>query len=105
MEQLPLIDREQELKTAVKVFRAINHPLRKNMLKLLAERQEATVTEIYVALRIEQSVASQHLKILREVKAVETTRMGKEIHYKPNYLKLTRLERIVFEIVSEIISD
>jgi DNA-binding transcriptional ArsR family regulator len=85
-----------------KVFRAIDHPLRRKILKLLEEKEPIKVTDIYVNLRIEQSVASQHLKILRESKIVETERKGKSILYKPNYNNLTKLEKIVTEIVTEI---
>ena len=102
MQPLPLIDKEPEMKKMGKVFRAINHPLRKKILKLLEEKQPIKVTDIYVNLRIEQSVASQHLKILRESKIVETERKGKSILYKPNYNNLTKLEKIVTETVAEI---
>ena len=94
MAPLPLIDKEPEIKKMRKVFRAIDHPLRKKILKLL-EKQPVKVTDIYVNLRIEQSVASQHLKILRESKIVETERKGKLILYKPNYNSLAKLEKIV----------
>ena len=104
MPQLPLIDKE-EIKKASTLFRAINHPLRKQILKLLDEKQQATVTEIYVGLGLEQSVASQHLKILRKAGIVETQRKGRAILYKPNYDNLTKLEKIVSEIVSDFISD
>ena len=102
MPPLPLIDKEPEIKKVGKVFRAIDHPLRKKILKLLEEKQPVKVTDIYVNLRIEQSVASQHLKILRESRIVETERRGKSILYKPNYNNLTKLDKIVSEIVSEI---
>lgn len=101
MKSLSLIDKGMEINKAAKVIRAINHPLRKRILKLLFERSQAIVTEIYVYLRIEQSVASQHLKILRQEKIVETKRDGKATIYKLNYHTLTKLERIVTEIVTE----
>jgi len=103
MPPLPLIDKEPGIKKVGKVFRAIDHPLRKKILRLLEEKQPVKVTDVYVNLRIEQSVASQHLKILRESKIVETERKGKSILYKPNYNNLTKLEKIVFEIVTEIV--
>ena len=105
MSRLPLIDKEEEIDKAIKVFRAIHHPLRKEILKLLDEKQQARVTEIYVDLGLEQSVASAHLKILREAKIVETERKGQEILYIPSYNNLTKLERIVSEIVTEVVSD
>jgi len=105
MQTLLLLDNEPDIKKVGKVFRAIDHPLRKKILKLLEEKQPAKVTDIYVNLRIEQSVASQHLKILRECKIVETERKGRSILYKPNYNTLTKLEKIVSQIVTEIVSD
>jgi len=42
------------------------------------------VTDIYVKLRIEQSVASQHLAILRNEGFVSTEREGKTIWYSIN---------------------
>lgn len=105
MVPLHLIDNEPEIKKAEKVFHAIDHPLRKRILKLLHEKQQLRVTEIYVNLRIEQSVASFHLKILRQAKIVETERRGKSIIYKPNYDHLYKLEKIIYEINTEIVSD
>ena len=62
------------------VYRAINHKLRRQILEQLQPGPK-TVTEIYVGLRLEQSVASQHLGILRKAKLVATARTGKHINY------------------------
>src|SRR6186713_242859 len=72
------------LKKAAGVLRAVNHKLRQSMIKLLEENGKMTVTEIYVKLRLEQSVASQHLAILRQAGVVKTTRDGKFIYYSVN---------------------
>ena len=62
--------------------RALNHPLRQKMLSLVKDnRNRMNVTDIYVKLRIEQSVASQHLAILRNQGLVSTEREGKTIWY------------------------
>lgn len=103
--QLPLIEKHHEIKQAIKVFKAIDHPVRKKILKLLDKKREIRVTDIYVLLNIEQSLASQHLRILREVKIVESKRVGQSIVYAPNYRTLSRLEKIVSEIVTKVISD
>jgi DNA-binding transcriptional ArsR family regulator len=50
-----------QLKKAALILRAINHKLRQQILKLIHQNGKMTVTEIYVKLRLEQSVASQHL--------------------------------------------
>ena len=104
MTQLLLIDKEPEIKKVEQVFHAITHPLRKRILQLLEEKQQVRVTDIYVYLRIEQSVASFHLRILRDAKFVVTERKGKSIFYKPNYANLTKLEKIVDEVISDIVT-
>jgi DNA-binding transcriptional ArsR family regulator len=68
-------------KKAAMILRALNHKLRQQIVKLIDEHQKMTVTEIYVKLRLEQSVASQHLAILRRAGIVVTTREGKFIFY------------------------
>jgi len=59
------------------------------------------VTDIYVKLRLEQSVASQHLAILRRANIVITDRDGKFIHYKLNYEKLTDVSKFVADLVKK----
>ena len=76
------------LRKAVLALRAVNHRLRQEMIEFLQEREQTTVTDIYVKLRIEQSVASQHLAILRRAEIVDTTRDGKFIYYSLNDDKL-----------------
>lgn len=100
---LQLLDKVPEIKTAEKIFRAIDHPLRKRILRLLETKKETTVTDIFVQLRIEQSVASHHLKILRESRIVETERHGKSVFYKPNFDNILKLEKIMSEIAAEFV--
>ena len=100
MPPLPLINNQEEIKKAGNVFRALAHPLRKRMLQLLEEKEQANVTQIYAELKLEQSVASQHLKILRDANLVETQRQGKLIVYKVNYNHLSKVEKIVGELLS-----
>src|ERR1700710_128824 len=69
------------LKKGSLILRALNHKLRQQIIRLLDESKKLTVTEIYVQLRLEQSVASQHLAILRRAGIVKTQRDGKFIYY------------------------
>ena len=62
------------MKKAMLILRALNHKLRQQIVKLLDERRKMTVTEIYIELRLEQSVTSQHLAILRRANLVNATR-------------------------------
>ena len=62
------------LKKGARVLRAFNHPLRQNMLKLLHNNTQMKVGDIYKKLKIDQSVASAHLGILRQA------RLGRQAH-------------------------
>jgi DNA-binding transcriptional ArsR family regulator len=84
-----------ELKKAVNVLRALNHKLRHQIMKLIDDHKNTTVTEIYTKLKIEQSVASQHLAILRDSKVVTTQRDGKFIHYSVNKDRLVEISKLV----------
>ncbi|MBU3743045.1 MAG: helix-turn-helix transcriptional regulator [Sediminibacterium sp.] len=86
-------------KKAALILRSINHKLRQQIIKLLDETQKMTVTEIYVKLRLEQSVASQHLAILRRAGIVTTTRDGKFIYYSVNYQRLAEVVSFVETLV------
>src|SRR6266496_3628209 len=87
------------VKKAALVLRAINHKLRQQILKLIDESGRMTVTEIYVKLRLEQSVASQHLAILRKAGFVKTERDGKFIYYSVNNERLEELNKFVHDLV------
>lgn len=78
------------------IFRALNHKLRQEILKYIEKNTKSSVTDIYIELRLDQSVASQHLAILRRAGLLTPTREGKFIYYK---LNASRLEMINIMIV------
>lgn len=86
-------------KKAALVLRAINHKLRQQILKLIDEQEKITVTELYQKLKLEQSVASQHLAILRKAGFVKTSRTGKFIYYSVNARRLEELNQFVNELL------
>ncbi len=88
------------LKKAALVLRALNHKLRQQILTLIETEKKITVTEIYVRLRLEQSVASQHLAILRRAGIVTTQRDGKFIYYTVNYKRIDEINGVVDQLVS-----
>lgn len=87
------------VKKASLILRAFNHKLRQQILKLIDTQEKVTVTEIYVKLRIEQSVASQHLAILRKAEFVKTERDGKFIYYTVNTDRMKDLNRFVSDLL------
>lgn len=88
------------LKKAALVLRALNHKLRQQILHLIETEKKITVTEIYVKMRLEQSVASQHLAILRKAGFVTTEREGKFIYYTVNYKRIDQISAIVEELIA-----
>ena len=87
-----------ELRKAVLVLRAINHKLRQRIIDLLDDSENLTVTDIYIKLRLEQSVAAQHLAILRRAGVVKTDRQGKFIHYSLDKDRLTQISKLVEDL-------
>lgn len=88
------------IKKAALILRAVNHKLRQQILKQIDESGRITVTELYVKLRLEQSVASQHLAILRKAGFLKTIRDGKYIYYSVNTDRLKELNKIVDELLN-----
>jgi ArsR family transcriptional regulator len=89
------------LSVASAVMRAITHPLRLKILKVIHQNEPINVHKIYTELQIEQSITSQHLRVLREADLVLTTRQGKFIYYSVNYKKLKTLSNSIREFLAK----
>jgi DNA-binding transcriptional ArsR family regulator len=89
------------IRKAALVLRAINHRLRQQILRVLHENQKMNVTSIYVKLRIEQSVASQHLAILRTAGFVIAERDQKMIYYSVNYDRLNEVQELCSKLIRQ----
>ena len=87
------------IKKAALMLRAVNHKLRQQILKVIDEKGKITVTELYQSLLLEQSVASQHLAILRKAGFVKTKRDGKFIFYSVNTNRLQELNAFVNDLL------
>jgi DNA-binding transcriptional ArsR family regulator len=77
------------------IGRAIKHVLRLRILAFLNQKGEQTVTAIYVKIRIEQSVASQQLAILRKAGLVISDKQGKFVYYSINEDKFDLIKKLV----------
>lgn len=82
-----------KIEAAAALLKAVAHKLRLKIIKLIHDKKEVNVNVIYNTLKIEQSITSQHLKILREVDVVETRRDGKKIYYSLNYDRLEAMHK------------
>jgi DNA-binding transcriptional ArsR family regulator len=98
-ESFSTFTKSTEVKTALSVMRAIAHPLRLRMMSFIHQNETVNVNKIYAMLRMEQSIASQHLRILRDAGLVLTTRNGKFIFYSLNYPKIEQIYGSVQEFL------
>ena len=81
---------QEQIEVSADVLRALTHPLRMRILEFIDESGTINVNKIYSSLNLEQSITSQHLRILRAAGLVETERRGKFIYYSIDYDKVTR---------------
>jgi len=79
------------------MLRALNHPVRRQILDVLARTDQLNVSQIMDAIELPQASTSQHLAILRRVKLIAARRSGKIVFYK--------IDRDQLERVSEVIKD
>lgn len=79
---------KDKLQESSELLRALTHPLRMQILEFIDSQDHINVNKIYNTLNLEQSITSQHLRILRNAGIVETTRDGKYIFYSINYEKV-----------------
>ena len=78
----------EKLQVSSEILRALAHPLRMKILEFIDQNDTINVNKIYNTLKLEQSITSQHLRILRLAGIVLTQRDGKFIHYSIDYDKL-----------------
>jgi DNA-binding transcriptional ArsR family regulator len=90
-----------KLKKAALILRAVNHPLRQKIIRSIHQKQSINVSELYKALRLEQSVASQHLGILRKAGFVVAERNGRVIYYSINYERFEELNELIEEMLQQ----
>jgi DNA-binding transcriptional ArsR family regulator len=96
---VPLTIDHHNINKAVLKLKSLHHKLRVQIMKLLDDNGQMTVTDIFVKLRIEQSVASQQLAILRNANVVIADRQGKFIYYSINPEQIEFLNNMALSIV------
>jgi len=90
----------ERLQYSVDVLYALAHPLRLRILEYIDKHGEINVNRIYRALGLEQSITSQHLKVLRMAGIVHAKRDGKYILYRLDYPILERTEKAIGNFIS-----
>lgn len=86
---------DDKLQLSSDILRALAHPLRLKILEFIDQNETINVNKIYNTLKLEQSITSQHLRILRAAGLVATERDGKFIHYKVDYDRLSNTVKAI----------
>ncbi len=82
------------------ILRSVNNYFRQKIIVLLSNHKHLCVTDIYTKLRFEQSVASQHLSILRSSGVVAGEKSGKFVYYSLDYDRLQQIFNFSKEIAA-----
>ena len=85
----------EKLQVSAELMRALAHPLRLKILGFIDRHGTINVNKIYSTLKIEQSITSQHLRILRSANVLTAERDGKFIHYSINYPIVRRAAKAI----------
>lgn len=89
-----------KVKLASSVLRALSHPLRLKIISTIEDNGgKANVGHIFRTLKVEQSIVSQHLRILRQAKLVSTQRDQKFVYYSLEPEKLVRAANAVANLL------
>ena len=78
MKPIPLTSSDRDLAT---MLRALGHPARLRMVRLLAERRECVCGDLVDDLPLAQPTVSQHLKVLKEAGLVAGRVDGPPVGY------------------------
>lgn len=91
----PSVDPDEE---TARLAKALGHPVRVRILRLLLEREECVVGTIAGELPLAQSTVSQHLKVLREAGLIHGEVDGARICYCADPARVERLRALLADL-------
>ncbi|MCT7697631.1 MAG: metalloregulator ArsR/SmtB family transcription factor [Lactobacillus crispatus] len=65
----------------IRIIRALNHPIRIQILYYLNDNQKSSVNNLVKQFDVSQPAISRHLRILEEAKLVKSERVRQERYY------------------------
>ena len=78
-----------------KLAKAIGHPTRVRILRMLSRKEARVCSQIVDELPLAQSTVSEHLRILKDTGLVRSSQDGPRIGYCINYDTLRKLKALV----------
>ncbi len=98
MKTIPLQDTDERL---VELFRALGHPARMRIVRILAERKSCICGELVGELPLAQATVSQHLKVLKDAGIVTGEVEGPAVCYCLAPGALTELRDVVGQLAAD----
>lgn len=88
-----------EIKKTSNILRALNHPLRQQIIAdIWSAGNTLNVTGVQIMLKLDQSIVSQHLAILRKANIVKSRTVGKNRYYSVNNAEIDRVNTLCKQI-------
>jgi DNA-binding transcriptional ArsR family regulator len=91
----------QKIDESTSLLVAMNHPLRIQILELISKNQSMSVNAIYHSLGLDQSITSQHLRVLRDHNLVVKMKQGKYMLYSINDPFVQKAKLAIHSFVGE----
>lgn len=95
MKRTKVTFQQEKLTVSTELMRALAHPLRLKILEFLDQNKNIQVNQIYNTLKIEQSIASQHLRILKNAGVLIADKDGKYMHYTIDYQRVSNAVKAI----------
>ena len=95
MKRTKVTFQQEKLQVSTELMRALTHPLRLKILEFLDQNKNIQVNQIYNTLKIEQSIASQHLRILKNAGVLVADKDGKYMHYNIDYQRVSNAVKAI----------
>ncbi|HXR79954.1 MAG TPA: metalloregulator ArsR/SmtB family transcription factor [Saprospiraceae bacterium] len=95
MKRTKVTFQQEKLTVSTELMRALAHPLRLKILEYLDQNKNIQVNQIYNTLKIEQSIASQHLRILKNAGVLVADKDGKYMHYTIDYHRVSNAVKAI----------
>lgn len=80
-----------DIQEVAMLFRAFNHEIRRKIVEFVLNTPGVTIVDIYICLKLEQSIVSQHIAILKACKVVTTKRQLNMVKYYINLKKINNV--------------
>lgn len=103
MQANPILMNDPEIERSAAIAKALGHPARIAILKILAKRNTCFCGDITEILPLAQSTVSQHLKALKSAGLISGTVEGVRTCYCLNPNGIKELSNVLTELSNELV--